>query len=192
MPELPDRAPMQPAEPFSPSEGAVPGDPLPAVSRKPARKTTLAAAAGLVAGIILGTSGTLVVGSVAGGKASAAATPTEAAAAAVAAPTKVLKDAVSTCHLEKNPDAMLGDNDTSLTINGAGDKDFATLNGLPESLVNCLLDATKTPDYVRAQMGKTRALDGTQHGTWRNISASWTYHPDDGLDVVMTESPTTK
>lgn len=41
-------------------------------------------------------------------------------------------------------------------------------------------------------MSQTRALDGTQHGTWGNISASWTYHPDSGLDAVLTETPTTK
>lgn len=194
MPELPDRAPTQQAAPFSPSEGAVPGYAQPAVSRKPARKTTLAAAAGLVAGIILGVSGALVAVSIAGAKAptAPAASQTEATAAAVAAPTSVLKDAVSTCRLKNNPDARLGDNDTSLTLNGAGKEDFATLKGLPDSLLSCLLDAAKTPDYVHAQMEQTRALDGTQRGTWGSISASWTYHPDSGLDVVLTETPATK
>lgn len=177
MPELPDRAPSQPA-----------------VFRKPVRKTTLAAAAGLAVGIILGVSGTLIAGSISGAKApaAAAAAQTETTAAAVAAPTSVLKDAVSTCHLKNNPDARLGDNDTSLTLNGAGKADFATLQGLTDSLMSCLLDAAKTPDYVHAQMEQTRALDGTQHGTWGNISASWTYHPDSGLDVVLTETPATK
>lgn len=58
--------------------------------------------------------------------------------------------------------------------------------------MRCILAQVKTPDYVIAQMDRTRALDGTQHGSWGNISASWSYHPDSGLDVVLTETPATK
>jgi hypothetical protein len=43
---------------------------------------------------------------------------------------------------------------------------------------------------VSQRMGKTRALDGTQHAEGRHCNASWTYHPDDGLQVVFeTEKP---
>ncbi len=35
------------------------------------------------------------------------------------------------------------------------------------------------------RMGKTRALDGTQTAQGRNCNVSWTYHPDDGLQMVF-------
>jgi hypothetical protein len=36
-------------------------------------------------------------------------------------------------------------------------------------------------------MEQTRALDGRQSETWEDFSASWTYHPDNGLDVLIRE-----
>ena len=35
------------------------------------------------------------------------------------------------------------------------------------------------------RMGKTRALDGTLTAEGRNCNVSWTYHPDDGLQMVF-------
>ena len=34
-------------------------------------------------------------------------------------------------------------------------------------------------------MGQTRALDGTQRAEGKNVNVSWTYHPDDGLQIVF-------
>jgi hypothetical protein len=53
--------------------------------------------------------------------------------------------------------------------------------------IDCVLDSVKVPDFVRAQMDKTRALDGTQRESWANLSATWSYHPDTGLNVGLTE-----
>lgn len=41
-------------------------------------------------------------------------------------------------------------------------------------------------DAVISRMSATRALDGMQDGQWEGISASWTYHPDDGLNITLT------
>ncbi|MGY0233940.1 hypothetical protein [Longispora urticae] len=57
--------------------------------------------------------------------------------------------------------------------------------GLTLTELACFLVALKTPDSVIAEMNSTRALDGRQTGDWDNIHASWTYHPDDGLEVIM-------
>jgi hypothetical protein len=38
---------------------------------------------------------------------------------------------------------------------------------------------------VISRMGNTRALDGTQTADGDHVHATWTYHPDDGLDVVL-------
>jgi hypothetical protein len=185
MPEMPDRAPKPPAAPAGAYEEAAFGLTPPPTPRRPDRKTVFAAAAGLVAGLVLGVAGTLIAGSAAGAKDSSASAPTSAPASATEAPVSALKNAAKTC-VVMPPDATLGDGDKSLSLDSHGKEQFG---GLSETDLRCVLDAVKTPDYVRSQMSQTRALDGTQHGSWGNISASWTYHPDSGLDVVLTEGP---
>ena len=38
---------------------------------------------------------------------------------------------------------------------------------------------------IMSRIGNTRALDGTQTAESEIASASWTYHPDDGLSLVV-------
>lgn len=42
------------------------------------------------------------------------------------------------------------------------------------------------PDSLIAEMGQTRALDGRITKSYDNIEVSWTYHPDDGLEVMFS------
>lgn len=42
---------------------------------------------------------------------------------------------------------------------------------------------------VADRMAKTRALDGTQQATGRNCNVTWTYHPDNGLQMVFEATP---
>jgi hypothetical protein len=35
------------------------------------------------------------------------------------------------------------------------------------------------------RMDRTRALDGTQDADGKNCNVTWTYHPDDGLQMVF-------
>lgn len=51
--------------------------------------------------------------------------------------------------------------------------------------VECVLAELKTPESIKRRIDNTRAMDGTQTATWSGISASWTYHPDDGLSMVL-------
>jgi hypothetical protein len=43
------------------------------------------------------------------------------------------------------------------------------------------------PESVTAQMDGTRALDGRQPASWDGYTASWTFHPDSGFDLIITE-----
>lgn len=52
--------------------------------------------------------------------------------------------------------------------------------------VTCLLGMLDAPSGVESRMENTRALDGTQESEWGDYSASWTYHPDDGLNLIVT------
>jgi hypothetical protein len=51
----------------------------------------------------------------------------------------------------------------------------------------CLLKMTGMPDSVKTEILQTRALDGMQRDSWGQYKASWTYHPDHGLNVVVSE-----
>jgi hypothetical protein len=62
-----------------------------------------------------------------------------------------------------------------------------------EEIVLALI-VVEMPEAVISRMDRTRALDGTQDATWSasdgtQIRASWTYHPDAGLNIVLEEEP---
>jgi hypothetical protein len=85
--------------------------------------------------------------------------------------------------------ASLLDNGKTLDFNSVGkypyfnQYNFATY----EDLV-CALGVMKTPSFVTSQINSTRALDGIQKATWGNISAFWTYHPDNGVNITFNQS----
>jgi hypothetical protein len=81
-------------------------------------------------------------------------------------------------------DVSLGDGGTSLVISrvAAEERPGASLAELA-----CILDRVDIPDAVISQMDGTRALDGRQHASWDGFTASWTYHPDDGINVILQE-----
>ncbi|TDV38728.1 hypothetical protein CLV71_126117 [Actinophytocola oryzae] len=80
----------------------------------------------------------------------------------------------------------LDDDDHTLVIDSLGEEPGSgsvDLAGLA-----CLLDGLDTPQSVVAKMNNTRALDGMVSASWGEFDASWTYHPDNGLDVIITQS----
>lgn len=144
---------------------------------KGSRKPTLFGAIGLVIGLLLGVIGTLSVNGIV--QAASAAS----AAEAEANKPKPLAEAVNKCNLSSQTiSAKLGDDGHTLSLDGKGKED---LNGLAWIDIECALEAVNVPDYVREQMGSTRALDGTQRESWGNFSAAWSYHPDSGMNVVL-------
>ena len=85
-----------------------------------------------------------------------------------------------------------GDNGTQITDSGrtllvdgrATNNAYAP--GLDPEGLGCLLDGLSVTEAVRAHMVSTRALDGRQQDAWAGFSASWSFHPDDGLDMIIT------
>lgn len=58
------------------------------------------------------------------------------------------------------------------------------------STIICILQSLDTPDSTFAKIGSTTALMGVQTDSWRTdngtvIVATWTYHPENGLDVII-------
>ena len=91
--------------------------------------------------------------------------------------------AAASCGLENNNSARVGDDGASLTLDMEGEEDFAKLTS---DEVFCVLDALKVPDSVTALMEQTRALDGRQTADWDGVTAAWSYHPDNGMDVILS------
>jgi hypothetical protein len=92
-----------------------------------------------------------------------------------------LRQAFTECHT-----GDLGDQDHTLVIDMSGEdpgSGAASLDGF-----TCVLTHLDTPQSVISKMNSTRALDGMQSATWANFEASWTYHPDDGLDLIITQN----
>ncbi|MEV4465725.1 hypothetical protein AB0J51_19140 [Micromonospora echinofusca] len=77
--------------------------------------------------------------------------------------------------------ATIGDGGKSLTLDSGGKEDL----GLDYSDIECILKEVRAPDHVVSEMASTRALDGKQNARWGKVRASWTYHPDQGLDVIL-------
>lgn len=76
------------------------------------------------------------------------------------------------------------DDGATLIIDMAG-KDIGS-GDLTLAEEECLLENLGIPTSVHEKMLATRALDGRRDGDWDGIAAEWSYHPDDGLDVILT------
>lgn len=125
---------------------------------------------------------TLVVGA-AGGAAFILLRPGGAPAAQPAPSPTVspLRDAWDDC----GSAGALRDDDTTLVLDMEGD-DLGS-GDLSFSDIACVLDQLGAPSYVTEAMERTRALDGVQRETWDQYEASWTYHPDQGLDIIIRQ-----
>ncbi|MDZ5443411.1 hypothetical protein U2F26_11800 [Micromonospora sp. 4G57] len=79
-------------------------------------------------------------------------------------------------------DVELGDEGRTLTLHGDGKES----SGLSFGKLECYWSELKMPDSVKEELLATRALDGRQSGDWDGVHASWSYHPDSGLQMVFT------
>jgi hypothetical protein len=77
--------------------------------------------------------------------------------------------------------------DAWVTIDG--DETYASVSieplGLGDVELPALLDDLGFPPSTMSKIGNTRALDGTLTADAPHVTASWTYHPDDGLSLVF-------
>jgi hypothetical protein len=93
-----------------------------------------------------------------------------------------LKAAKEECAAHSSFISVLDEGD-ALSLAGEGEESAGA--DLLEML--CVLRELEIPDAVVSRMSQTRALDGTQEATWSGIRASWTYHPNSGLNIVLEE-----
>jgi hypothetical protein len=87
------------------------------------------------------------------------------------------------CGLIKGSDGVtLGDDETSLVLDTG---ESSGISGATAEATECVLRELGMPDATWNKIETTRALDGRQDDEWDGYSASWTYHPDDGLNVTV-------
>ncbi len=88
--------------------------------------------------------------------------------------------AVNTC--QAFPYAQVSSDGTSMEMTTSGKKE----PGMSVRTLGCLLEELDAPTSLKQRMESTRAIDGTQEEKWGSYRATWTYHPDHGLHVVVS------
>lgn len=130
-----------------------------------------------IVGLVIGLSAGLI-----GGQLSAAFGP---ANGLVGGSSHAIPDAVADCGVEDAIGVTVMDEGASLHLSTTGEESI----GAEYIDVMCVLAALEVPDSVTTRLGTTSAMDGQQTATWNEFSASWGYHPDTGLDVVVESRP---
>jgi 5-methylcytosine-specific restriction endonuclease McrA len=92
-----------------------------------------------------------------------------------------VRSAAKKCHVKAN----VADGGKTISFDTAGEEDYGVGDDIED--VACVLLVLRAPSYVVTEIDNTRALDGMQRDSWRKFKASWTYHPDDGLNIVIHE-----
>ena len=88
--------------------------------------------------------------------------------------------AAEACELA--PVLVVADKGKTLTTAGESGVSYTDIED-----VACVLAKLEVPSYVVSHIDSTRALDGQQTDEWDGISARWTYHPEDGLHLVLRD-----
>jgi hypothetical protein len=76
----------------------------------------------------------------------------------------------------------IADNGKTLLVDSRGEEDYT---GISYDSMTCIFNAITMPTAVQAHVGDTRALDGRQEDSWDGFTASWSYHPDQGMDMII-------
>ena len=93
-----------------------------------------------------------------------------------------IESAVGDCQLWKNMWVTVGDNGRTLVVDG---EDDTGLGGLGYKKIACLLAGLEVSDATLARMENTTSLMGQQSARDGDLRVRWTYHPDNGLDMVI-------
>ena len=95
-----------------------------------------------------------------------------------------IQAAADTCGLTKGSYAVLDDG-SAIAFEAAGLEVSGIAIGPEPEKVLCVMMELGAPQSVGTKVSQTRALDGTREATWEGFAAQWTYHPDDGLNMLV-------
>lgn len=153
----PETGPVASPEPAAPSSAAAPA----------ARRAWLLPTATGVAGLVLGAALMAGITAIGGDSGQSA----------------LLSEAVETCDVASTYGIELADEGRSITFDMKGEADAV---GADIADIACLLSELDVPSAVMSHIDQTTSMDGRQTETWGDLTASWSYHPDRGLDGVLT------
>lgn len=105
-----------------------------------------------------------------------------AGAVTAASQSKILTEAVEACSAGSAAGVSIGDKGNSLSVDTKGKDDLV---GAKMDDLACLVREVNTPDSVVSQMDSTSSLQGRQTAEWDDLKASWTYHPDSGMKLIL-------
>lgn len=54
-------------------------------------------------------------------------------------------------------------------------------------IAECVFESLEMSGGLNAKIGRTSAMMGAQEEVENGLEYTWTYHPDNGLDVIITE-----
>lgn len=86
-------------------------------------------------------------------------------------------------HEEINKGSRLADDGQALILDMKGEEDVL---GMDVYEIVEYLHFLDTPQAVVNQMDRTRALDGFQTASWDGLVAQWSFHPNTGLDIILS------
>ena len=93
-----------------------------------------------------------------------------------------LAAAYETCRrADVGPTLELADGGTTIVI------DTGSEYGDPAGM-DCVLRELRTPQSIQAEMGRTTAMMGVQRAESDGIEYSWSYHPDNGVNMVISNT----
>jgi hypothetical protein len=91
-----------------------------------------------------------------------------------------LEGAYSQCQPQDEDDTLeLADNGATIIVDTGSE--YGSTAGM-----DCVLDELGTPQSILAQLGNTTAMMGTQQADHDGVHYSWSYHPDNGVNMVIT------
>ena len=98
-------------------------------------------------------------------------------------PETTFAEAVDLCEIDQNsPYISVRDEGTSLIMTSEGTES----SGAPIDEIACVFLMLDVPSSIVNRFDTTRALDGTQSGTWAEFEATWNYHPNSGSNITIT------
>jgi hypothetical protein len=105
-----------------------------------------------------------------------------AEACSLKAPMFVVADGGNTLVVDGPPD-VFGD----LDVTDIPDSDAVNAEAKFFKDFDCFTKKLGVPTYVMTRIGNTTSLAGQQSASWDGLEASWTFHPDNGLDAEIHE-----
>ncbi len=77
----------------------------------------------------------------------------------------------------------LQDDGMTLTFDHRGEDE---VTGGDIADIMCVFTELEMPSRIATHMGQTTSMDGRQSATWDGLEIQWSYHPDRGMDGMIT------